>query len=74
MSRKKRGAEKRTSSFDPAIYPNEPGKIGAGYKLVIISKRPSFGSLLGLSTIAMTDKISYLLFVPIFTGAVRIIS
>ncbi|KYQ53854.1 hypothetical protein ALC60_07213 [Trachymyrmex zeteki] len=67
-------AEKRASSFDPTIYLDEPGKIGAGYRLVIISKRPSFGTLLGLSAITMTDKIFNLLFVPIFTSAVRIIS
>ncbi|KAL0124542.1 hypothetical protein PUN28_006410 [Cardiocondyla obscurior] len=71
ISRKE--AVKRASSFDP-IYPNEPGKIGTGYEPVIISKRPSFGTLLGLSTIMMTDKIFDLRFVPIFTSTVRIIS
>lgn len=46
-----------------------------GYELVIISKRPSFGSLLGLSNDRdETDKIFVLLFVPIFTSVVQIIS
>lgn len=55
---RRRAAEKRaSSSFDPAIHSSKPGKIGAGYRLVIISKRSPSRSLLGLSAIAMTDKI-----------------